>query len=130
LAAVATFFLFYYLHFPRDTLLARLSLATGGVLADVIVLALERFLLVANACIGLFALLVILRPSLLKPLEAWMNRWLSARAALRPLEQSRAPLDRITARFPRLIGALILLGGAWVLGNLVVLTQGLDMAAK
>lgn len=120
LAGVTVFFLVFAFGYPRDTVLAGIATRIGGVSADVLVDAVERFLLVANALIGVFALTMIIRPSALKPLEARANRWISTRQALREAEASREPLDAFVARHPRLTGALILLGTAYIGISLLV----------
>lgn len=120
LAGVIAFFLIFAFGYPRDTVLAAIANRIGGASAGVLVGTVERFLLVANALIGLFALIVIIRPSALKPLEARANRWISTRRALREADASREPLDAFVASHPRWTGGLILLGTAYIGFSLLV----------
>lgn len=114
LAGVAAFYLLYFFDYPRDTVLARLAVEIGKPLAEVFSETASRFFLIANVFIGVFALLMLWRPSLLKPVEDWANHWFSTRRALRDAEHSHEVVDRAAARFPRLAGALILVGTAYV----------------
>lgn len=62
-------------------------------------------------------LLVYVRPSELKTLESWGNRWVSTRRLLRFLETPLALENRALAH-PFLLGAALLLGGLYVLVHL------------
>ncbi|MBI2970393.1 MAG: hypothetical protein HYY36_06585 [Gammaproteobacteria bacterium] len=62
--------------------------------------------------------IVFFRPSLLKGVEATANRWFGVDDSLKRLDvQLRAP-DRLFARRPRLLGALIMLGSLYIVFNL------------
>lgn len=58
---------------------------------------------------------VFARPSALKGVEEWSNRWVSTRRATRFLEQSHDPLARLFARWPRLFGFFITAGSLYLL---------------
>lgn len=58
--------------------------------------------------------IVFLRPSLLKAFEGWSNRWVSTRRHTRFLEQSHDPLARLFARWPRVFGVFVTLGGLYI----------------
>lgn len=118
--AVAAFFLLYFLNFPRDSVLAALAREYGRGPADAFLQAAEWFFLLANGLIGVLGMLVLIRPSVLKPVEAWANRWISTRRALKGLEQEHDPLDRFTLRHPRLTGVLVLAGVTYVTAGLLV----------
>lgn len=120
LIGIAAFFFVYFVKFPRDTVLARLSREIGAPLAGTLVDSASTFLLAANALIGLLGLVMIFRPSLLKPFESLANRWLSTRRALRGAETVHDPLDRFTVRHPRLVGALVVGSVGYILGSLFV----------
>ncbi|HEX7047363.1 MAG TPA: hypothetical protein VF275_07315 [Gammaproteobacteria bacterium] len=120
LAGVATFFLLFFFGYPRDTVLAGIAQEIGGALAGTLVDAAEWFLLSANALIGIFALAMVLRPSVLKPLEAWSNRWISTRQALRDAERPHEPLDEFLVRHPRTGALLVLAGTAYIVISLLI----------
>jgi len=72
------------------------------------------FLIVGSIMAFGVGLLVFFRPSLLKHPEVVANRWLSTRQALKPLDVSRSSVDRAVWHHPRLTGALLLLGIAYI----------------
>jgi hypothetical protein len=49
----------------------------------------------------------VVRPSLLKPLEARANRWVSTRQKTRLLSKEHTPLDELLQQYPRLFGIVI-----------------------
>jgi len=73
------------------------------------------FLIVCNAFAVLVGLLVLVRPSLIKGFEEWANRQYSGRLATRPLELPHSGPDRLVRANPRLFGALLTVGGLFVL---------------
>jgi hypothetical protein len=75
-------------------------------------------LLLGNAAAFVFGVIFIVRPSMLKGLEAWADRSISGRKATKPLEEVHRPADRFTREHPRLVGALVVLGSLYVLLNL------------
>lgn len=120
LAGVIVFFPLFVFGYPGDTVLAAIARQTGSAFAGAIVDAAEGFLVGANVLIGLFALVMLVRPSLLKPLEAWANRWISTRQALREAEQSHEPVDEFFTRHPRVGGVLVLAGTVYIGVSLLV----------
>ncbi len=72
------------------------------------------FLLLGNLAALAAGIAVLVRPSALKGLEAWANRWISTRRALRFLDVPRGGPDRLVARHPRLTGALLLAAALWL----------------
>jgi hypothetical protein len=71
---------------------------------DWIVPAGELIFLIFNVAILAFALIVIVRPSLLKAPERYANTWIEMPAE-RALDRLYDPLSRLVARYPRLLGA-------------------------
>lgn len=123
LAGVLAFFIVYFLDFPRDSALARLAGLMGRPLAGVVLDSVVAFFLVLNAAIAAISIVMIWRPSLLKPVEALANRWISTRQAFRGVDESHAPLDKLVRSFPRVAGLLVLLGAGYiVVGILVAMT--------
>lgn len=121
LLGVIGFFAMYFGGFPRASLLATLKRQAGHDAAIVLLDSATAFFLLANALIGIFALIVIFRPSLLKPVEQWANRWISTRRAFRGADASRQPLDDLVAAHPRLAGALVLAGVGYVVASVALL---------
>lgn len=119
LAGVVAFYLLFALGYPRDSVLAAIARETGSAFAGTVTGSVEGFFLSANALIGIFALVMVIRPSLLKPLEAWANRWISMRQALREADRSHEPVDEFFGRHPRVGGLLILAGSGYVAFSLL-----------
>jgi hypothetical protein len=80
--------------------------------------SLRYILLAGNFGALLFGVVFIVRPSALKSLEAWADRRISERKAIKPLEQMRISADQLARRHPRTIGVLVILGSLFVLANL------------
>ena len=78
------------------------------------------FLLVGNAAALLAGLALLLRPSLLKGVEAWANRSISLRSVGRFLETMNYAPDRLVQTYPRVAGTLIAVGSLWVAAHLTV----------
>jgi hypothetical protein len=80
--------------------------------------SLRYVLLAGNFCALLFGLVFIVRPSALKSLEAWADRRISERKAVKPLEKMRNSADQFLRRYPQAVGVLVILGSLYVLVNL------------
>ena len=78
------------------------------------------FLLVGNAAALLAGLALLLRPSLLKGVEAWANRSISLRSVGRFLETMNYAPDRLVQTYPRVAGTRIAVGSLWVAAHLTV----------
>lgn len=65
------------------------------------------FLWLAGIAILFIGLACVVRPSLLKPLEARANRWVSTRQKTRLLSEEHTPLDDLLRQYPRLFGIVI-----------------------
>ena len=79
-------------------------------------------LIFINVLFSLLALVigavVILRPSLLKRLEAALNRWIVTEDSVRRLDRQLQSPDSIFLRRPRLVGLIILIGSLYIVVNL------------
>lgn len=82
------------------------------------------FLVVANVAAAILALVILFRPSALKPLEAVANRWVSVRQATRGMEKEYTEFDRFARRHYRGTGFLLLLGGVFLVVSFGVLLAG------
>ena len=80
--------------------------------------SLRAVLLVGNFGALLFGIVFIVRPSALKSLEAWADRRISERRAIKPLEKMRMSADQFLRRHPRAVGVLVILGSLYVIANL------------
>jgi hypothetical protein len=80
--------------------------------------SLRYVLLAGNLGALLFGVVFLVRPSALKSLEAWADRRISERKAIKPLEKMRMSADEFLRRHPRTVGVLVVLGSLYVLLNL------------
>lgn len=78
-------------------------------------------LVLGNALALVIGVIILLRPSLLKPLEASANRWVSMRQAMRPLDQSHDGADRLVRQYPRASGLALLVAGLFLVATFGVL---------
>jgi hypothetical protein len=76
------------------------------------------FLVVGNIAALLAAAVLIFRPSLLKGLEAWGDRYYSSREATEALDVMRYQPDEFVRARPRTVGVLVTLGSLYVLFTL------------
>ncbi len=83
-------------------------------LAGALLTGWTAFLALGNLAALAVGLALLARPSALKDLEAWANRWISTRRALRFLDVPHNGPDRLVARHPRLTGALLLAAALWL----------------
>jgi hypothetical protein len=79
------------------------------------------FLIVGNIAALLAAAVLVFRPSLLKGLEAWGDRYYSSREATEALDLMRYQPDEFVQARPRMVGALVTLGSLYVLLTLGML---------
>ena len=80
--------------------------------------SLRYFLLAGNLGALLFGVVFLVRPSALKSLEAWADKRISERRAVKPLEKMRMSADQFLRRHPKTVGSLVVLGSLYVLLNL------------
>lgn len=86
-------------------------------LQEILQVALTYVLLSGNAVALLVGLVVLIRPSLLKKIEAWSNHWLETERVFGKLDQ-RVDLDkRIVPEHPRLFGLLVVIGSLFIMSN-------------
>jgi hypothetical protein len=77
-------------------------------------ISLRIFFIVANVIAAVIAIVMVVRPSALKGIEAWTNRSYSARRTLKFLETPRDAFDPIVRAHPQLTGLLFTVAGAFV----------------
>lgn len=77
--------------------------------------ALLWLLTLAHGVAAVLGLVILIRPSALKSLEAVANRWISTRQMGRPLENRYYGPDRWAMRHPRATGMVLMLGGAFLM---------------
>lgn len=92
---------------------------SNTVVTEIIIDSAYGFLLIGTVFSLIISGIIIFRPSLLKDFEAWSNRWISTRRALRFASQRYDSTENIFRRRPRLIGGIIILGSLYTVLILV-----------
>ena len=87
------------------------ALGAPGPAGDIMAVALTGFLLAGNIVVLLVGIVVVVRPSLLKGVEAASNRWISTRETFNTLDSRSDLPDRAVARKPRLAGLALTVAG-------------------
>lgn len=78
------------------------------------------FILPVSGLLLLFGSAMALKPSTLKGIEQWTNRWISTRKLLQPLEKQNKSLDSWVERYPRPFGLFLLLTACYNLAILLL----------
>ena len=98
------------------------DLANPAILG-LVVETVRLFLIVGNVAALLAAGVLVFRPSLLKGLEAWADRYYSSRESAKALDVMRYQPDEFVRARPRMVGALVTLGSLYVLLTLGLLLR-------
>jgi hypothetical protein len=85
---------------------------------SLVVETVKIFLIVGNIAALLAAAVLVFRPSLLKGLEAWGDRYYSGREATEALDVMRYQPDEFVQARPKTVGALVTLSSLYVLATL------------
>jgi len=109
--------------FHSSALVRALRGAGNPAILSLIVEGAKIFLIAGNVAALLAAAVLIFRPSLLKSLEGWADRYYSGRASTMTLEVMRYQPDDFVRSRPRLVGALLVLGSVYVLVTLGMLIR-------
>ncbi len=89
------------------------AFAQPGPAGDVMAAALTSFLLAGNVVVLIVGVIVVVRPSLLKGVEAASNRWFSTHEAFKSLDSRSDLPDQVVARQPRLTGLVLTVAGLY-----------------
>jgi hypothetical protein len=81
------------------------------------------FLIVGNVAALVAAAVLVFRPSLLKGLEAWGDRYYSSRESTRALDVMHYHPDSFVSARPRLVGTVVALASLYVLFTLGMLLR-------
>src|SRR5687767_5954978 len=85
---------------------------------SLVVETVKIFLIVGNIAALLAAAVLVFRPSLLKGLETWGDRYYSGREATEALDVMRYQPDEFVQARPKTVGALVTLSSLYVLATL------------
>lgn len=90
-------------------------------LADIVADSMLLVLALGNLFALVTGLIVIVRPSLLKRLEGWGNRWIESDSVTAMLDKRLDVAENWLPRHPRLLGLLILIGSLYIMSNTAML---------
>lgn len=103
-------YVLYYFSLVYDAALIAEYL-TGSVYAsvvDILINTLRLFMLFSSVFILLIGIVIFIRPSQIKTVEAWANRWVSTRQASRKLSVERNQVNQLVYKYPRITGMVII----------------------
>lgn len=108
-------------HWGRD-LMTVLSLSEWSwLVSDVTTL----LMIMTGFLAAALGIIMLIRPSLLRGVEAWLNRWIATENNLKPFDVLYYAPDQFVSRHARLMAALIVIGSLYVLVALVPLLRAL-----
>lgn len=111
-------FILYQLRINIDLPALRKLLTSNSAnpdITEIVVVSAYTFLLWGTLFSGVIGGIIAFRPSLLKGIERWSNRWISTRQTLKFLDQSYCGPDNFFNRNPRLSGGIIITGAMYIL---------------
>lgn len=114
-AAYLIYLLFWNLDFLQ---LAKVMPGLSVIVWEWLLQTFQIFFSIMSMLVLLAGFLVIVRPSILKPLEHKANKWISTRQKMQFMSDNVGQTDRVLSRFPRQFGAVILIFSAIVLLNI------------
>lgn len=128
LLAGAAYSLYYFIFdYNQAELVRDFSRYANKHIADWLLEVMSIFLVAGNVFVIVIGLIILIRPGLLKTFEAWCNRWISTRKVYKFLDIEHNGADSMLSRYPKALGALIILGSLYVLVNFTLLVVTRDM---
>lgn len=100
--------------FDKSAMLRYFSGSAPLVVIDMLLDAFVLSMLVGAAVSLISGLFLVLRPSLLRDLEAGTNQWVSSRSASKVLDVQRGQVDAFVLRHAQRVGWLLLLGSIYL----------------
>ncbi|MDT8281176.1 MAG: hypothetical protein RQ982_00025 [Gammaproteobacteria bacterium] len=104
----SAYVLYYFIAIYDTSVIADyLKNSSNAITFDILINTIRLFMLISSVAILLLGVAIYIRPSQIKLLEAWANRWISTRQAARSLSVEHDQLNQLIYRHPRLTGLLI-----------------------
>ena len=112
-------YLFYLLFWELDfAQLAKALPNLSTLIWEWLLQAFQIFFAIMSIVVFLMGFLILIRPSLLKPLEEKANTWVSTRQKMQFMSENMGQTNQLLTRFPRQFGAVIIICSAIVLLNI------------
>ena len=106
-------YLFYLLFWQLDYLKLQHSLPGLTPLTwEWLLNAFQVFFSLSSIAVFLMGFVVLIRPSLLKPLEESANKWISTRQKMQFMSENVGKADQLLTIFPRQVGMVIIIFSA------------------
>ena len=106
------------------TALVRASRGAGNLaLLGLVYEAARLFLIIGNVAALVVAAILVFRPSLLKGVEGWADRYYSTRRSTEPLDVMRYQPDDFVRARPRIVGVVVTAGSLYALFGLSLLLR-------
>ncbi len=110
ISLTSAYVLYYFSLVYDPTLIAEYSRGSANALAiDILINTLRVLMLICSAVILGLGIAIVFRPSQLKRVELWANRWISTRQISRPLSTEKDQLNQLVYKYPHFIGLIIIL---------------------
>lgn len=107
---ISAYVLYYFLLVYDSLAIAQyLKASANPLLLEILMSTLRLFMLICSAVILMLGITIFIRPSLIKIVEVWANRWISTRQATRSLSLDRDQINQLAYKYPRLVGLIIVL---------------------
>jgi len=118
LLAVASLYIFYIFVFIFDGSNHVISVFSSYSANEWLMASFEFIFILFSVVIFIVGIVITFRPSMLKNIESWSNKWFMVDNFLKTLDvQLQAPDDAFSKK-PRLLGFFVVLGSFYILMNL------------
>ena len=122
LVAVISAYIFYYFSIVFE--LDMLAIIFPGYSTTILVIFadwLRIMMLLVSILTFIIGTTILFRPSALKSLEAWANRWISTRQATRALTVNYQNFDQLLLSYPRLLGVAVVILSIYSVISLILI---------
>lgn len=122
ISLTSAYVLYYFALVYDPTVIAEYAKSTANALViDILINTLRVLMLICSAVILVLGIVILFRPSLLKRVELWANRWISTRQLARPLSTEKDQLNQLVYKYPHFIGLIITLVSLYAASRLFLL---------
>lgn len=87
--------------------------------------ALVLLIFIADIVVFIIGLIILVRPSILKGIESWSNRWIDSEKALKNLDKEYELKIEWFPKYPRVFGLFIVLGCLYIISNMGPLSDAM-----
>ncbi|MDA3868522.1 MAG: hypothetical protein PF589_00930 [Gammaproteobacteria bacterium] len=122
ISLTSAYVLYYFSLVYDPSVIAEYAKSTANALViDILINTLRVLMLICSAVILGLGIVILFRPSLLKRLELWANRWISTRQISRSLSTERDQVNQLVYKYPHFVGLIITLVSLYAASRLFLL---------